>query len=132
MEFPARVQTSELYESVKPRSRPRPGRPTSGKLQLKLFDSKSSPPVPVRLCGSSRAIAKSEAVTLSVGAVQASNSAIRTTPSAAPFTTTRILLVLIGAKLILRQTRLFVVTDPFGTNTQLLPFQYCTSKAVTP
>src|SRR5688500_11240907 len=45
---------------------------------------------------------------------------------------TRILLVVIGEKVNLRQTLLLPVTLPPGIVTQLLPFQYCTSKASSP
>src|SRR5215216_5572239 len=45
---------------------------------------------------------------------------------------TRILLVVIGAKVNLRQTLLFPVTLPPGTVTQVLPFQYSTLKEINP
>src|SRR5215204_410354 len=55
------VQTSELYDNVKPRSNPaRPGRLTSGRFQLKFRDNGFSPPPPVSFIGSTRAVDESE------------------------------------------------------------------------
>src|SRR5215213_6493621 len=48
------------------------------------------------------------------------------------FTVTLILLVVMFANVNCRQTLLLPVTLPFGTVTQLVPFQYCTSNAVMP
>src|SRR2546423_15024956 len=63
MSEPERVHTSELYESERPRSRPaRPGRLTNGTLQLKLRDSKSSPPPPVLFPGYRRASSRLDRV----------------------------------------------------------------------
>src|SRR6266436_517024 len=67
-----------------------------------------------------------------LAAVQASTSVSSLQPSFEALVTTRILLVVIAVKLNFRHTLLLPVTLPPSTVTQLEPFQYCTSNAVTP